>query len=184
MTTTSPLSFVRGIRRTILETYEGKPANDPLALKPESAALTDTGLIAVHVAFWAQDLVSAVTRSRRFAAAHRLRALLEGRHMPMRARISVDEEALAALCERHHIRRLALFGSVLREDFRPDSDVDVLVEFEPGQVPGFAFIAVQDELAELLGRRVDLHTAASLSRHIRNGVARDAEVHYVAAARA
>jgi predicted nucleotidyltransferase len=102
--------------------------------------------------------------------------------MPKRARISVDEAALAAFCERHHIRRLALFGSVLRDDFRIDSDVDVLVEFEPDHVPGFSFVTIQDQLTELLGRRVDLHTAASLSRHFRDDVLRQAELHYVAAA--
>jgi predicted nucleotidyltransferase len=74
-----------------------------------------------------------------------------------------------------------MFGSVLRDDFRPNSDVDVLVEFGPGYVPGYSFITVQDELSELLGRRVDLHTRASLSQHFRDAVVRDAEVHYAAA---
>jgi len=100
----------------------------------------------------------------------------------MPSRISVDHAALAAFCQRHHIRRLALFGSVLRDDFRPNSDVDVLVEFESGHVPGFSFVTVQDELSELLGRRVDLHTPASLSRHFRDDVVREAEIHYAAAA--
>src|SRR5258708_38990118 len=68
--------------------------------------------------------------------------------------ISIDRTSLAALCRRHHIRRLSLFGSVLRPDFRPDSDVDVLVEFEPGQVPGFlALHAIEMELSKLLGGR-------------------------------
>jgi uncharacterized protein len=101
----------------------------------------------------------------------------------MRARITVDERALAAFCQRHHIRRLAMFGSVLRDDFRPNSDVDVLVEFEPGHIPGYAFITVQDELSSLIGRSVDLHTPASLSQHFRDAVIRDAEVHYAAASR-
>lgn len=100
----------------------------------------------------------------------------------MPSRISVDHAGLAAFCQRHHISRLALFGSVLRDDFRPNSDVDVLVEFEPGHVPGFSFVTVQDELSELLGRRVDLHTPASLSRHIRDDVVREAEICYAAAA--
>ncbi len=100
----------------------------------------------------------------------------------MRTRIPVDDAALATFCQRHHIRRLALFGSVLRDDFRPNSDVDVLVEFEPGHVPGYSFVTVQDELSALLGRRVDLHTPASLSQHFRDAVVRDAEVHYAAAA--
>ena len=95
----------------------------------------------------------------------------------MASPIPVDDRALATFCQRHHVRWLALFGSVLRPaDFRPDSDLDMLVEFEPGHVPGFAFVALQDELSALLGRRVDLHTPASLSPHFRDAVLREAEV--------
>ena len=75
-----------------------------------------------------------------------------------RSRIDIPREAIAAFCRRHHIRRLALFGSVLRDDFRPDSDIDVLVEFEPGHTPGFAFFAMEDELSRIFGRKVDLNT--------------------------
>ncbi|MHB0879107.1 MAG: nucleotidyltransferase family protein, partial [Anaerolineae bacterium] len=74
-------------------------------------------------------------------------------------RIDVQAEELAVFCRRHHIRRLALFGSILREDFGPESDIDVLVEFEPEHVPGLSFYRIQDELSQLLGRKVDLHTA-------------------------
>jgi len=84
-------------------------------------------------------------------------------------------ESIEKLCLRWRIRRLALFGSVLREDFRRESDIDVLVEFEPGAVPGFGFITVQDELSEIFGRKVDLHTPRSLSRYFRDTVLRDAE---------
>ena len=96
----------------------------------------------------------------------------------MRARISVDHNGLADFCRRHHIRKLSFFGSVLRDDFGVDSDVDVLVEFEPGHVPGFAFVGLQMELSELLGRRVDLHTPQSLSRYFRDEVMREAQVQY------
>ena len=95
--------------------------------------------------------------------------------------IAIDDQALAAFCERNHIRLLAFFGSVLRADFRADSDVDILVEFEPGHVPGFAFAGLQDELSQLIGRTVDLHTPGSLSRHFREQVQREAQVHYVSA---
>jgi predicted nucleotidyltransferase len=81
---------------------------------------------------------------------------------------------------RHHIRKLAVFGSVLRDDFRPDSDVDVLVEFEPGHTPGFPFFAMQEELSKLLGRKVDLHTRNFLSPHFRDKVEAEAEIQYVA----
>jgi uncharacterized protein len=90
-------------------------------------------------------------------------------------------EDMATLCRRNHIRKLAFFGSVLRADFREDSDIDVLVEFEPGHVPGFAFFGLQDELGRLLGRKVDLHTPASLSDYFRDEVLREAESAYVTA---
>lgn len=77
--------------------------------------------------------------------------------------LAIDQAALAALCRRHGIRRLALFGSVLRRDARPDSDVDILVGFEPGRAPGLRFIAIEDELSNLLGRKVDLNTPGFLS---------------------
>ena len=92
--------------------------------------------------------------------------------------IDIPSETIAAFCGRHHIRRLALFGSVLREDFRPDSDLDVLVEFEPGHTPGLAFFGMQEELSELLGRKVDLNTAGFLSRYFRDRVLREAVVAY------
>lgn len=95
--------------------------------------------------------------------------------------ISIDRDRVAALCRRHHIRRLALFGSVLRDDFAPESDVDVLVEFEPGHVPGLAFLVIQEELSRLLGRQVDLHTPGFLSRYFRQEVLSEAETLYVAA---
>jgi predicted nucleotidyltransferase len=94
--------------------------------------------------------------------------------------VEIPHDRIAELCRRHRIRKLALFGSVLRSDFGPDSDVDVLVEFEPGHTPGFGFIAIQDELSTLLGRRVDLNTANSLSRYFRDEVVRDAGVLYAA----
>ena len=97
----------------------------------------------------------------------------------MSMHMGVDKRRLARFCRRNHIRKLAFFGSVLRDDFRPDSDVDVLVEFEPGHVPGFAFFALQDELSSLLGRSVELSTPAFLSRYFRDDVLRDAEVAYV-----
>jgi predicted nucleotidyltransferase len=99
----------------------------------------------------------------------------------MSPRISVDRHRIADFCRRHHIRRLALFGSVLRDDFRADSDVDVLVEFESGHVPGFAFFELQEELGGMLGRAVDLHTPGSLSRYFRDEVLNEAQDQYVAA---
>jgi predicted nucleotidyltransferase len=85
---------------------------------------------------------------------------------------------IAAFCRRHRIRRLAVFGSVLRDDFRPDSDVDVLVEFEAGARVGLKFFQIQDELSQLLGRRVDLNTPGFLGRAFREQVLAEAEVQY------
>jgi hypothetical protein len=96
----------------------------------------------------------------------------------MGVKIQIDRERLAEFCRRHYIRRLSLFGSVLRDDFQPESDVDVLVEFEPGHVPGFAFISMQEELSEILGRKVDLNTPGFLSRYFRDRVLAEAEVQY------
>jgi hypothetical protein len=84
-------------------------------------------------------------------------------------------------CRRHHIRKLAVFGSVLHDDARPDSDLDVLVEFEPGHVPGLAFFAMEQELSELLGRKLDLNTPQFLSKYFRDRVIEEAEVQYAAA---
>ena len=97
-----------------------------------------------------------------------------------RARIEIPKDRVAEFCRRHHIHSLALFGSVLRNDFRPTSDVDVLVEFEPGCVPGLEFFSLEGELSEILGRRVDLNTPAFLSRYFRDRTLADAEVQYVA----
>jgi hypothetical protein len=94
--------------------------------------------------------------------------------------IVLDRDQIASFCRRHHIRRLALFGSVLRDDFRPDSDVDVLVEFEPGHPVGLIRLAgIELELSELLGRKVDLRTPADLSRYFRQAVLDSAAVQYV-----
>lgn len=97
----------------------------------------------------------------------------------MRSRIPIDREKIADFCRRHHIRKLALFGSVLREDFRPESDVDVLVEFATGHPVGLIRLAgIERELSELLGRKVDLRTPADLSRYFRQEVLDSAEVEY------
>jgi len=95
--------------------------------------------------------------------------------------VEVPEQAIADFCRRHRIRRLCLFGSILRDDFRPESDVDVLVEFEPSATPGFGFFGMQEELSALLGREVDLHTPGFLSKYFREEVLREAEVLYDAA---
>ena len=99
----------------------------------------------------------------------------------MPSRIPIDREALERFCRGHGIRRLSLFGSVLRDDFRPDSDVDVLVELEPGHRVGFLGLAAMElELSALLGRKVDLRTPAELSRYFRQEVLATAEVAFAA----
>ena len=98
----------------------------------------------------------------------------------MSVRIPVSKDKIAEFCRRHHIRRMAFFGSVLRDDFSPDSDVDVLVEFEPNVQVGLSFFAMQDELSAILGRKVDLNTSGFLSKNFRNAVLADAEVAYAA----
>ena len=99
----------------------------------------------------------------------------------MAARIQMPGDAVAAFCRKHQVRKLALFGSVLRDDFRPDSDVDVLVEFEPGARVGYLKLAAMElELSELIGRKVDLRTPGELSRYFRDDVLASAEVQFAA----
>ena len=93
--------------------------------------------------------------------------------------IAIPEAELAEFCRRHHVRKLALFGSVIRPDFRPDSDIDVLVEFLPGFAPGISLIDMQDELSTMLAnRRIDLVTEKFLNRRFRDAVLKDARVLY------
>jgi predicted nucleotidyltransferase len=94
-------------------------------------------------------------------------------------RVNIPKDKVADFCREHHIRKLALFGSVLREDFQDQSDVDVLVEFEPGHVPGLKFFSMEQELSQLLGRRVDLNTPQFLSPYFRQKALAEAEVQYV-----
>ena len=94
------------------------------------------------------------------------------------ASIFIPQAAIAEFCLRHQIRKLALFGSILRDDFRPDSDVDVLIEFEPDAHVGWEFVSLEDELSQILGRKVDLNTPGFLSRHFRQKVLDTAQVIY------
>lgn len=99
----------------------------------------------------------------------------------MTARIDIPHERIAEFCRRYHIVRMALFGSVIRDDFTPESDVDILVEFAPGRTPGLAFYsALPGELSQIVGREVDLNTAAGLSRYFRQEILEEAEDIYVA----
>ena len=93
--------------------------------------------------------------------------------------IYVPQDKLVGFCNRNHVHKLSFFGSVLTNRFRPDSDVDVLVEFELGQGPGFFELSgMEIELSGLIGRRVDLRTPKELSRHFRDQVLAGASVQY------
>ncbi len=94
--------------------------------------------------------------------------------------IGIPKAEIARLCRQYHIRRLAIFGSAIHDDFRPDSDVDVLVEFAPDAQIGLDFFTLQDDLCRQFGRTVDLHTPDSLSRYFRDTVLAEAEDQYVA----
>lgn len=98
----------------------------------------------------------------------------------MTVRIDVPKDKIATFCRANHIKRLAFFGSVIGENFRADSDVDVLVEFSPGHIPGLLGVArLERELSEMLGgRRVDLRTMEDLSRYFRDDVYKQAEVQF------
>jgi len=93
--------------------------------------------------------------------------------------ITVPADTVAEFCRRNRVRKLALFGSVLRDDFRPDSDIDVLVEFEPGERVGlFRLTRAEEELSELLGRKTDLNTTGTLSPYFLDEVLAEAEPLY------
>ncbi|MGH2633615.1 MAG: nucleotidyltransferase family protein [Tepidiformaceae bacterium] len=94
--------------------------------------------------------------------------------------IPIPLDAIAEFCKRNHIRKLSLFGSILRDDFGPDSDVDVLVEFEEGKTPGLEYFTMGDELSELLGRRLDFLTEQGISRYFVAEVLAQARPLYVA----
>ena len=96
------------------------------------------------------------------------------------ARIDLPLEQIAEIAGRYKAQRLALFGSVIRDDFTPESDVDILVEFPPGVVHGFGFWEMEAELSDLIGRAVDLKTPASLSKYFRDEVLAETEDIYVA----
>ncbi len=97
-----------------------------------------------------------------------------------KVRITIPKEKISAFCRKNHIKKLAIFGSALREDFGPDSDIDVLVEFEPDHIPGLAFFGMEEELSEILGRKVDLNTPKFLSKYFRDKILKEAVVQYAA----
>lgn len=97
----------------------------------------------------------------------------------MSKKITLPKHELAALCRRYHIRKLSFFGSVLREDFSPDSDIDILVDFEPGYTLGFRIIDMEDELSRMLeGRKVDVVSEKYLNHRLRDRILESAEVAY------
>ena len=99
--------------------------------------------------------------------------------MPSRSNLKIPKDKIGEFCKKNHIRKLSLFGSALRDDFKPDSDVDVLVEFDPDHIPGFITLAgMEIKLGEMMGRKVDLRTAQDLSPYFRQEVIDSAEVQY------
>ena len=98
----------------------------------------------------------------------------------MGARIPIDKEAIAAFCRIWHVTDLALFGSVLRDDFGPESDVDVLVTFEADYSPGWFIVTMEDELGTMFGRKVDLVIKKALYHRIRDRILAEAEVQFAA----
>ncbi len=90
----------------------------------------------------------------------------------------LSSSKIRKFCQKHHIRQLSFFGSIVRDDFGPSSDIDVLVEFEPGHTPGFDFFSMEAELSQLLGRKVDLQTINFLSPEIRSTVLSEAVLAY------
>ena len=99
-----------------------------------------------------------------------------------RCAVDIPQDKIAEFCRRNHIRKLSLFGSVLRSDFGPESDVDVLVEFKPGHPVGLIrLMRIQRELSNVLGRKADLNTKGFLHKRFRDEILKDAEVQYAEA---
>jgi predicted nucleotidyltransferase len=99
--------------------------------------------------------------------------------MQAKSNINIPSDKIEKFCKKHHIRKLSLFGSALRDDFTPESDLDILVEFDPDHIPGFIRLAgMEIELTEILGRKVDMRTAQDLSRYFREDVLNSAKVQY------
>ena len=94
-------------------------------------------------------------------------------------KIELPKDEISSFCQRHHIKKLSIFGSALREDFHPESDIDILVEFEPGYTPGLNFFTIEEELSKILGKKVDLHTPNFLSKYFRDMVLKEAQIQYV-----
>lgn len=100
--------------------------------------------------------------------------------MGRKSHIALPKGKIAEFCKLHHIRKMSLFGSYLHGDFGPESDIDLLIEFEPNHVPGLITLSgMEIELSDLIGRKVDLRTPEDLSRYFRKEVVASAEVQYV-----
>ncbi len=100
--------------------------------------------------------------------------------LPLPEPLASHQGSIEGLCRKYHVARLALFGSVAREEFREGSDLDLLVSFQPGKTPGLGFFMLQEELHDVLGLPVDLNTAEDLSRHFRAQALLEARVVYEA----
>lgn len=98
----------------------------------------------------------------------------------LKQNIIIPEGVLTHFCQRHHIRKLSFFGSILGDKFQSESIVDILVEFDPDHMPGFDFFSMQEELSQIIGRLVELHTPNFLSPHFREDVVQNAQVIYAA----
>jgi predicted nucleotidyltransferase len=99
--------------------------------------------------------------------------------MTERTQIEMHKKEIEEFCRKHYIRKLSLYGSVLRDDFNPESDLDILVEFDPDHIPGLIKLAgMEIELTQILGRKVDMRTAQDLSRYFREEVLNSAKVQY------
>jgi predicted nucleotidyltransferase len=99
--------------------------------------------------------------------------------MTKKIHIELPKKRIEEFCKRYHIKKLSLFGSALRDDFSPESDLDILVEFDPAHIPGFIRLAgMEIELTEILGRKVDMRTAQDLSRYFRDEVLNSSKVQY------
>jgi uncharacterized protein len=184
-------SLFNKTRQSVLALLYGHP-NEPLYLNQilrslnigsgtvqrELKTLAEAGII-LRTRTGNQVYYQANNKSPIFNELRGLILKIQGEGQPsVDSRFNISSRRLSNFCRRNHIKKLSLFGSVLRDDFRPDSDIDILVEFEAGHVPGFGIVNMEKELSSLLGRNVDLRTPSDLSRYFREQVVREAKVEY------
>jgi uncharacterized protein len=171
---------IRGVADAVLERLRARADANRRSLNGEVLAILDRAAAAGTTASLPSHAAPHTTPPHSIVREPATLAYGDATHAPAISLAHIDREALADVCGRHHIVRLAVFGSVARDDARPDSDVDVVVDFAPGMTPGFGIVRVADALRPVFGRTVDLVTRAGLATRLREPILSSAKTMYAA----